>query len=104
MGSIYFDEAIRLKYLISPPISENRQEIKESFSISGEAHDDLGNQYIFSGGAYGLLEFAPCTDGVLSFSPLPIKDAESLTFLIEVRNGDNIGSIDFTVSLEAYES
>jgi hypothetical protein len=98
-SALYFDEAIRLKYLVSPPVSGYVQEEGDEFSIWGEAQGNDGNQYNFSGGAYGLLESAPCTDGVLSFLPLPQETTESIEFSIKARKGEKIGEVTFRVSL-----
>lgn len=78
---VYFDEAIRLKYLISPPVSMKKDE--EQFWIDAEVRDDIGSQYLSGGGAYGLWKFAPCTDGTLTFSPLPPEGSEILSFTIK---------------------
>lgn len=90
---LYFDEYMRLLYLISPPVSGR-------LSLYGEAKDEFGNQYDFVGGAYGLWRFAPCTEGVLSFMPLPKEGSEILTFRIEVRQGEERGEFSFAVLLK----
>jgi hypothetical protein len=97
--AIYFDEAIRLKYLVSPPVSGYDLEKDYEFSIWGDAQDNDGNQYTFNGGAYGLSESAPCTDGVLSFVPLPHETAESIEFSIKARKGEKTGAVTFVVPM-----
>lgn len=92
---VYFDEAIRLRYLISPAVST--EDSKARFWIDAEVRDDIGSQYYFMGGAYGLWNFAPCTDGVLTFSPLPPESAGLLSFTIRACRGNE--TIDFSFSL-----
>ena len=96
---LYFDEVMRLLYLISPPVSEKNQQVEGRFSIYGEAQDEFGNQYDFAGGAYGLWSFTPCTEGILSFTPLPKEGSEILTFMIEVSKGEERSEFSFTVDL-----
>src|SRR5438874_2659186 len=65
------DHAIRVRYRIEPPLAGHR------FGLSGEAKDDLGTEYDDVGGAFGLRDDPPRTDGVLSFR-LPRADATLL--------------------------
>lgn len=95
---VYFDEAIRLRYLISPDISTKNG--RDRFRIYAEVQDNIGSEYLFMGGAYGLWKFAPCTDGVLTFSPLPPEGAEILSFTIKAWQRDETGEFRFSLLLE----
>jgi len=96
-SSVNFDTAMRLRYVTFPPVSEDSQTLEDVFFIDGDAQDDCGTPYTFVGGAHGLSESSPCTDGVLSFSPLPDKNAKRITFAIYAQKGDEKGSCEFTV-------
>lgn len=101
-SSIGFDEAIHLSYFINPPMSRKPEGERNDFFISAEVSDDIGNEYMFLGGAHGLSPSAPCTNGTLSFSPLPKEGAVSLEFIITVLKGDVEVQEKFTVPLEGY--
>lgn len=101
-SSVGFDEAIHLSYFVTPPISENVEGKRGDFFISADAYDDIGNQYTFTGGAHGTSLSAPCTNGELSFSPLPKDGAERISFTVTVLKGQMEVREEFAVPLEGY--
>lgn len=99
--AVYFDEAIHLTYLVCPPISASNHYANEEerYWICGEVVDDIGTEYMYKGGAYGLWKIAPCTDGIMSFGPLPHKNAEILSFKIGVLKGETENEFRFSLLL-----
>lgn len=80
---LYTDKfAIRIEYKCTPPIPlpEESSTMLPYATFWGHGVDNLGNEYQSVGGAFGLSDDRESTQGVLSFSPLPDKDATSIKF------------------------
>lgn len=75
--SLYTDEyAIRINYQVTPPVPylDSDPEGSLLFTWWGYAIDNNGAEYNSQGGACGLSRDGKSTNGVLSFTPLFLKD------------------------------
>ncbi len=86
---LYVDQdAIRIKYEITPSINSPERRGFPIISWWGYARDDHGGDYQSAGGASGLSPDGEHTDGVLSFLPLPGEEVKRLDItMILILNG-----------------
>ncbi|MBE9037320.1 hypothetical protein [aff. Roholtiella sp. LEGE 12411] len=81
-------DAIRIKYEITPFINSLERRGFPIVSWWGYARDDHGGDYQSAGGASGPSPDGEHTDGVLSFLPLPSKEVKRLDItMILILNG-----------------
>lgn len=71
------EHALRLEYEITPPLPKSAP-----IFWGWSARDDLGNEYLAAGGAFGLSSEREATTGVLSLTPLLHEGARSLTIVL----------------------
>ena len=74
--------AIRIGYRITPPLPGPDASGKPPIGWRWQATDDLGNEYVEAGGAYGRTPEQGGTAGVLSLTPLPPPEARSLKVVL----------------------
>ena len=74
--------AIRIGYLITPPLPGPGVNGNPPIGWRWHAMDDLGNEYVEAGGAYGRTPEQGSTAGVLSLTPLPPPEARSLKVVL----------------------
>ncbi|MEA5507456.1 hypothetical protein VB735_31060 [Halotia wernerae UHCC 0503] len=97
---LYIDQdAIRIKYEITPSINSLEQRGIPIISWWGYARDDHGGDYQSVGGASGLSPDSEHTDGVLSFLPFPGEEVKHLdiTMILMLNGIDTETKCEFSV-------
>ncbi|MGW3626799.1 hypothetical protein [Streptomyces sp. NPDC000880] len=61
------DESFTIHYTVTPPLPEGEDELPVLLAL--EAEDDLGNEYLDRGGAYGTAPDGSYTDGSITGQP-----------------------------------
>jgi hypothetical protein len=87
--------ALRLEYEITPPLPRSAR-----IFWGWSARDDLGNEYLAAGGAFGPSPDREATAGVLSLTPLLHEHARSLTLVLEPEFGEPLQQREWIIELE----
>lgn len=101
-------EHMELRYHLTPPIPQSEPDEENEVGdhepyvfLALEALDDVGNEYLDSGGAFGLSPDGSATEGSLSVQPGPYADARSVTLHLILFDGTREETHTFTFPLEA---
>ncbi|GHE45621.1 hypothetical protein [Streptomyces capitiformicae] len=103
-------ERMELRYRLTPPLPQTLSD-SDSDSDDGddegpyvflalEADDDVGNEYLDSGGAFGPSADGAATEGSLSVQPGPYADARSVTLRLTLFDGTHEETRSFTLPVD----
>ena len=91
---------MELRYRLRPPLPQSEpDENGEYVFLSLEAVDDVGNEYLDSGVAFGPSADGSATEGSLSVQPGPYADARSATLRLTLFDGTHEETHSFTFPL-----
>lgn len=99
-------EHMELRYRLTPPLPQGELDENGEYGdpesyvfLALEAVDDVGNEYLDSGGAFGPSADGSATEGSLSVQPGPYADARSVTLHLVLFNGTREETHSFTFPL-----
>ena len=87
--------ALRLEYEITPALPRSAR-----IYWGWSARDDLGNDYLSAGGAFGPSSERDATRGVLSLTPLLHDGSRSLTLVLEPEFGVPLKQRQWVIEVE----
>lgn len=79
------DASFTVHYTLTPPLPDGESGAHVLLAL--EAEDDLGNEYLDWGGAYGVPDGAAYTDGSVTGQPAPPAEARRLTLRLTLLSG-----------------
>lgn len=89
------DHALRLEYEITPPLPKAAR-----IFWGWSARDDLGNEYLAAGGAFGPSSERDATAGVLSLTPVLHEGARSLTIVLQPEFGTPLTQRELIIEVD----
>ncbi|MDT0465804.1 hypothetical protein [Streptomyces gibsoniae] len=99
-------EHMELSYRLTPPLPQSEPDENGEYGdhqpyvfLALEAVDDVGNEYLDSGGAFGPSADGSTTEGSLSVQPGPYADARSVTLHLTLFDGTREETHSFTFPL-----